>query len=64
MQPYAAFSGGPLITIAIENLIGRWLGGKLVNALGEAQQSSNKHAARKRSGRDIAEFCAKRPDRS
>ena len=28
MQPYAAFSGGQLLTILIENLVGKYLGGK------------------------------------
>ena len=63
MQPYAAFSGGELITIALENIIGRWLGGKLINALGESRQSSEERSAKEEVQAAINEFCAKRPDR-
>ena len=33
MQPYAAFSSGELLTILIENLVGKYLGGKAINAV-------------------------------
>jgi hypothetical protein len=32
-QPYAAFSGGELLTIALQNLIGHYLGRKAIDAI-------------------------------
>ena len=63
MQPYAAFSGGEFITIALENLLGRWLAPKIGNALSGAQQSADEAVAKEEVTAAIAEFCAKRPDR-
>ena len=63
MQPYAAFSGGELITIAIENLIGRYLGRPLVSALTDANHARAERAAKDEVDRNIAEYCASRPDR-
>jgi hypothetical protein len=33
MQPYAAFNGGQLVTIAVQNLLARYLGKPLLNAV-------------------------------
>lgn len=63
MQPYAAFSGGEFITIAIQNLIARYLGQPLVGALAGAAQSRDERAAREEVERNITAFCASRPDR-
>ena len=62
-QPYAAFSGGELITIAIENLIGRYLGGRLTNAVTAAERSRAEAQARQEVDLAVAEYCAARPDR-
>ena len=45
-QPYAAFSGGELITIAIENLIARYLGGRVLSSISDAERARAERAAR------------------
>jgi hypothetical protein len=63
-QPYAAFSGGEFLTIALENLIARYLGGRLINAVSGAERSRAERAAREEIDREIAAYCAARPDRA
>lgn len=60
VQPYAAFSGPQLITLAIENLVGRYLVGRATGA----QRARAERVAREEVKRAIAEFCAKQPDRA
>ena len=36
MQPYAAYTGGEFATIAIENVVGRLVGGPIVRAVASA----------------------------
>ena len=48
MQPYAAFSGGQLLTILIENLVGKYLGGKMVDAVSAAERKRAEAAHGKR----------------
>lgn len=62
-QPYAAFSGGELITIAIENLIGRYIANRATNAISSAARSRAESEARKEVDQAIAEYCADRPDK-
>lgn len=64
VQPYAAFSGGELITIAIQNLIGRYLGGRLVNAITDADRRRAQRQAREEVDLAIANYCAARRDRA
>ena len=64
VQPYAAFSGGELITVAVENLMARYLGGKIVNGLSDFERARAEHAARQEVEKAIADYCAARPDRS
>lgn len=64
VQPYAAFSGGELITLAIEGLIGRWIGGAVKNGLTGAERKRAEKNAREEVTRAIAQFCAEQPDRS
>lgn len=63
MQPYAAFSGSELITIALENLIARHLGGRLVSALTSGAGARAEAAAREEVDQAVADYCAQRPDR-
>src|SRR5438477_8120751 len=63
-QPYAAFSGGELITIALENLIAKYLGGRIISAISAAERSRAERAAREEVDREIAAYCAARPDRA
>lgn len=61
-QPYAAFSGGEFITIAIENLLGRYLAGKAVDALSSSERSRAENEARREVERSVAEYCNQRSD--
>lgn len=63
MQPYAAFSGGQLITLAIEGLLQRYLGGRLIDEIRESARERAEEAARRVVRRDVAAYCASRPDR-
>jgi len=63
-QPYAAFNGSELITVAIENLIARYVGGRLVNGISDFERARAERAARQEVDRAIADYCAARPDRS
>lgn len=62
-QPYAAFSGGELITIAIENLIGRYIASRAGNAISSAVRSHAESDARKEVDQAVEEYCAQRRDR-
>jgi len=62
-QPYAAFSGGEFATIAIENLIARYLGGHLSSALSSSERARAEAQARGEVEQSIAAYCAARPDR-
>jgi hypothetical protein len=63
-QPYAAFNGSELITVAIENLIARYVGGRLVNGISDFERARAERAARQEVDKAIADYCAARPDRS
>jgi len=62
-QPYAAFSGGELITIALENLIAKYLGGKVVEGITSAARARAEAQAREEVNQAVAEYCAARSDR-
>lgn len=62
-QPYAAFSGAQLITIALQNLIARYVAKPLVQSAMNANRTRQQQEARDRVLRDIAAYCATRPDR-
>lgn len=61
-QPYAAFSGKEMITLAIEGLMQRYLGSKLVDGITSAQRERAERAAREEVAEAIAEYCDARPD--
>jgi hypothetical protein len=63
MQPYAAFSGGEMITLAIENLIWQLLSGKAADAITDGDRERAEAAARVEVARAIAEYCAAQPRR-
>jgi hypothetical protein len=63
-QPYAAYSGGELITVALENLMIRYLGGRALDSVSAAERARAEAAARHDVDRAIAEYCAGRPDRN
>jgi hypothetical protein len=60
-QPYAAFSPSELVTILVENLVGRYLVGKAAGAITSAERSSAEAAAREEVVRAITDYCAAQP---
>ncbi len=62
-QPYSAFSGGELITIALENLVARYLGGAFIDSVSDAERARAERAAREEVARDIETYCRRHPDR-
>jgi hypothetical protein len=62
MQPYAAFNGKELLTIAFENLIGKYLGWMAVDAVTAADRARAEAAARAEVTRAVAAYCAGLPN--
>ena len=62
-QPYAAYSGGEFFTIALENLLGAYLGDKLKSGLAARARARDEAGARAEVDQAIADYCASRPDR-
>ena len=61
-QPYAAFNQPELLTIIIENLVGKYLIGKAFSAITAADRARAEAAARDEVRQTIAEYCAGQPD--
>jgi hypothetical protein len=61
-QPYAAFSQSELLTIVIENLAGKYLANRAINAVTAAERAHAEAAAREEVQRSIAEYCAAQPN--
>jgi hypothetical protein len=61
-QPYAAFSQTELLTILVENVMGKYLIGKALNTLTSAERRFAEAAAREEVQRAIAEYCAAQPN--
>ena len=62
MQPYAPFSQPELLTILIENLMGKYLIGKAFNAISAAERERAEAAAKEEVRQTIAEYCAGQPN--
>lgn len=58
MQPYAEFSETELLTIAIENVVGRYFIDGAIKNLRQAEREHAEKAARKEVQAAMAEFCA------
>ena len=61
-QPYAAFNQGQLLTILVENLVGKYLVGQSLAAISKAQRENAEAAARREVEEAIAEYCAGKPN--
>ena len=61
-QPYAAFSQSELLTIVIQNLAAKYLGGKALSAVTTAQRAGAEQAARHEVQHAIADYCAAQPN--
>jgi len=61
-QPYAAFGQGELLTILIENLIGKYLGGKAADAVSKAERSRAESKAKEEVRQAVEAYCAAQPN--
>ena len=61
-QPYAAFNQGQLVTILIENLVGKYLAGRAASSISKALRENAEAAARREVDEAIAEYCTTRPN--
>ena len=62
-QPYAAFNQGELLTILVENLVGKFLAGKASNAITSSVREHALTAAREEVQQAVTEYCAAQPNR-
>lgn len=60
-QPYAAFGQGELLTILIENLVGKYLGGRALNAISNAERARAQAQAKEEVREAVAHYCAAQP---
>jgi hypothetical protein len=61
-QPYAAFNQGQLLTILVENLVGKYLVGRTAEAITKSVRERAEAAARKEVVAAVAEYCAAKPN--
>lgn len=61
-QPLAAFSQPELLTILIENLVGKYLGGKALNAISKAERAHAEAAAKDEVRNAVSQYCASQPN--
>lgn len=61
-QPYAAFGQGELLTILIENLVGKYLGGKALNAVSKAERTRAESQAKEDVRQAVQSYCAAQPN--
>jgi len=62
MQPYAAFSQGQLLTILIENLVGKYLAGHAANAISKFERARAEANARDEVRAAVAQYCNAQPN--
>jgi hypothetical protein len=62
MQPYAAFGQGQLLTILFENLVGRYLAGKVGAAISKAERERAETQAREEVRAAVAQYCNAQPN--
>jgi hypothetical protein len=55
-QPYAAFNQAELLTLVVENLAAKYLGGRALDAVSNAERARAEQAARDEVQRALAEF--------
>jgi len=60
-QQFGAFNQSELLTILVENLIGKYLGGKAINAVSKAERANAEAAARDEVRTAIAQYCSAQP---
>jgi hypothetical protein len=63
-QPYAAFSPGEFITIAVENLIYKYLGGRIADSVSNAERARAEADARREVSGALEKYCAADSERA
>jgi hypothetical protein len=61
-QPLAAFNQPELLTILIENLMGKYLGGKAMNAISKSERARAEATARDEVRAAVAQYCSAQPN--
>jgi ribosomal protein L12E/L44/L45/RPP1/RPP2 len=62
MQPYAAFNTGQLLTILIENLVGKYLGGKAIESVSKMERARAEANAKEEVRAAVAQYCNAQPN--
>jgi len=60
-QQFAAFNQSELLTILIENLAGKYLAGKAINAISKSERANAEAAAREEVRVAVAQYCTAQP---
>ncbi|MCU1383947.1 MAG: hypothetical protein JWL71_2644 [Acidobacteria bacterium] len=60
-QPLAAFNQPQLLTILIENLVGKYLGGKALSSISQAERVHAEAAAKEEVRAAVAQYCTAQP---
>jgi hypothetical protein len=61
VQPFAAFNQGELLTILVENLVGKYFAGRAVDAISKAERARAEAAAREEVRSAVQEYCNAQP---
>jgi hypothetical protein len=61
-QQYGAFNQSELLTILIENMMGKYLGGKAMSAISKSERSKAEAAAKDDVRSAIAQYCGSQPN--
>jgi hypothetical protein len=61
-QPYAAFNQGELLTILVENLIGKYFAGRAMDAISSAERKHAETVAREEVRAAVAQYCNAQPN--
>jgi hypothetical protein len=61
-QPYAAFSQGQLLTILVENIVGKYMAAGAASAIRKAIHERTEATVRREVDEAIAEYCSGKPD--
>jgi hypothetical protein len=61
-QTLGAFNQSELLTILIENLVGKYLGGKAVNGISKGERTRAEAAAKDEVRAAVAQYCSAQPN--
>jgi hypothetical protein len=62
VQPYAAFNQGELLTILIENLVGKYLAGKAIDAVSKTERARAEAQAKEEVRATVSAYCNAQPN--